>query len=42
MAPERAFVSTGDIWKKAAVPVPAGGKLTAKLDSHDHMFVLIK
>jgi hypothetical protein len=34
--------SIRDLWKKAAVPVPADGKLSAKLDSHDHMFVLIK
>ena len=34
--------SVRDLWKKEAVPVPADGKLSAKLESHDHMFVLVK
>jgi hypothetical protein len=34
--------SIRDLWKKAAVPVPKDGKLSTHLESHDHMFLLIK
>jgi hypothetical protein len=29
-------------WKKAAVPAPTDIKLSAHLESHDHMFAMIK
>lgn len=38
----RTPTSIRDLWKKAAVPVPTDGKLSTHLESHDHMFVLIK
>lgn len=43
---KKEVVSIRDLWAKQAVPVPAGGaktgQLSAKLESHDHQFLLIK
>jgi hypothetical protein len=43
---KKEVVSIRDLWAKKAVAVPAGGaktgQLSAKLESHDHQFLLIK